>query len=391
MTRHMPDGTTRVYVYDCNREGGIISTRNGGIDNPDFDFNNFNHYPYVDFDGSGWSYPIGDGSTWNDELMYFTYEEACGDMGQENEIAGPWGPHLTDHDIPSVLQYMFAPIGGDVDVVIEDEDGNMTGIYAGDLVEDIPGSMALVPLMGGPFTEHELYVLPTDKKLKLHVQGNSDGEYTLGLLANGVLLAIEQKDLSPGVEDLITIEPWADALGHRMHVKPGREDSNFNVIVAVMFEGLVAATGSDFIGREYVMEGITGIFDLDFSVHVADDGDTLVVENNGEDDLVFDATFRTTESLDEVEGDLEDMPFIPASTEENVTVGEGETVELTPEEWPTTEERGQLHILRDGKESGPQRSSFPTIPVVVGAVVAALVATVVILLRKGIIRIGSPS
>ena len=56
-----------------------------------------------------------------------------------------------------------------------------------------------------------------------------------------------------------------------------------------------------------------------------------------------------------------------------------------------TEEKAPLHILRDGKESGPQGTSFPTVPVVVGAVVAAIAAAVVILIKKGIIRIGKQS
>ena len=388
MSRHMPDGTTRVYVYDCNREGGIVQTRDNGPDNPSFDLSNFNHYPYVDFVGSGWSYPIG-GSTWNDEMMYFTYEEACGDMGQENEIAGPWGPHLTDHDIPSVLQYMFAPIGGDVDVLIEDEDGNLTGIHEGKVVEDIPGSMAMCPMMG-KFSDHEMYVLPMDETLTLRVRGNSEGEYILGILGGGSLMAIEGKDIKPGKEDRITIVPSDEATGSEMRVTVGVADTIFNIMVAHMFDGYVQATMMDFIGREWVMEGTSATDEGDFTVHVDETGGTLVVENHGDDDIEFDVSMRTTESLDEVEGDLEDMPFIPASTEEDVVVGGGETVELTPEDWATTDEKAPLHILRDGKESGPQGSSFPIVPVAI-AVGATIAAVLGILVWKGVIGKGKTS
>jgi hypothetical protein len=390
MTRRMGDGTTRVYVYDCNREGGIVSHRDGGVDDPAFDFNRFNHYPYVEFDGSSWGYLWGDGTTWNDELAYFEYVEACGDMGQENPLGGPWDPHLTDHDIPSILQYMFAPIGGDVDVLIEDEDGNMTGIREGELIEEIPESMALVPMTGGSFTEHELYMLPIDKKLKLRVLGNSDGEYVLGLLGDGVLMALDQMDASEGSEDLITLEPWPDALGHKLRVRTAQATGNFQLIVAVMFEGVVMATDSDFIGREYIMDFAASLAGLDFSVFVEEGGDTLVVENHGEEDIVFDTTFSTTESLDEVGTDLSELPFIPSSGADDVTVGGGETLEVTPERWQTTEERGGLHILRDGKESGPQKSGFPMTPVIIGAAVLTAVAAFVVLLKKGVIRVGKP-
>lgn len=73
-----------------------------------------------------------------------------------------------------------------------------------------------------------------------------------------------------------------------------------------------------------------------------------------------------------------------------MTVGAGETLELTPETWETTEERGGLHILRDGKESGPQKSSFPMMPVIIGAAVLAAVAAIAILLKKGVIKVGKP-
>ena len=221
MSRHMDDGTVRIYVYDCNREGGIVAHRDNGPDDPDFDLHNFEHYPYIEFDGSSWSYLWPDGETWNDKLAYFTYQEACGDMGQDNSLGeNRFAPSVTDHDIPRVLQYLFCPIGGDVDVVIEDEDGNMTGIYEGNVIEDIPDSIALFP-MTGPFTNHELYGLPIDQTFKIHVSGNSDDEYVLGLLGGGSLLAIEQKDLSAGAEDVITIEPLADAVGHKMRVQTG--------------------------------------------------------------------------------------------------------------------------------------------------------------------------
>jgi len=382
MSRHMPDGTTRVYVYDSNREGGIIQTRNNGPDNPSFDFHDFGHYPYVEFDGSSWGYPIG-GATWNDEMAYIAYTEACGDMDQYNHLDGPFSPEVTDHDIPSVFQYLFAPIGGDVDVLIEDKDGNLTGIEDGKVLEEIPGSMAMYPIMG-KFSDHEMYMLPIDESLTLRVRGTGTGEYVLGLLGGGSLLAIEQKDIKPGMEDRISIVPSDDATGSGMRVHLGVADSVFNIMVAHMFDGYVEATMMDFIGREWILEGVSATDDGDFSVHVDETGDTLVVENHGDDDIDFDAIVRSTESLDEVEGELEDMDFIPGSYEADVVVGGGDMVELTPEDWATTEERAPLHILRNGKESGPQGSTFPTVPVVIAGA-AALVALVGILAWKGVI------
>ena len=200
-------------------------------------------------------------------------------------------------------------------------------------------------------------------------------------------MAIEGKALSPGRKDRLTIEPSADSVGHKMRVRLGDADSDFTLVLAHMFEGYTAATDSDFVGREYIMEIASALAGLDFSVYVEEGGDSLVVENHGDEDVEFDATMRTTESLDEVES-IEEMPFIPASTSEDVRVGGGETVELTPDNWRTTEEEGSLHVLRDGRESTPRGSSFPLVPVVIGAAAAAAVLALVILMKKGVIRIG---
>ena len=382
MSRQMPDGTTRVYVYDSNREGGIISTRDGGTDNPDFDFSNFEHYPYIEFDGSSWSYLWPDGETWNDSLVYFEYEEACGDMDQDNHLDGPFSPTVTDHDIPSVLQYLFCPIGGDVDVYIEDEDGNVTGIYQGEIIEDIPDSVALLPMMAGSFTDHEIYGLPIDQTFDIHISGKGEGEYVFGVLGGGSLFAISDKELSEGAEDVITITPSEDAVGHKVRVRLGQGDDDFLVVVAHMFEGYVAATDSDFIGREYVMEEISATDESDFSVYVEEGGDSLVVENHG-DDIEFDVAMRSTESLDNVDTELEELPYIPASTEDDITLGGGQTLEVTPDDWETTEENGRLHTLGGSTRGSSEGTGFPLIPVIIGGVTTAVVLG--ILAKKGIL------
>jgi len=388
MSRHMADGTTRLYIYDCNREGAILETiTEAHTGNPSFDFSDRSRYPYVEVGSAGWSYEWGDGTMWNDTLAYFSYEQACGDMGQENSLGvNRFAPTVTDHDIPSVLDYMFAPIAGDADVYIEDEDGNVTGIYEGEIREDIPDSMAIRPMMGGPFSEHELYMLPIDKKLKFHVVGKGKGEYVLGMLGGGSVYSILDKALSEGTEDTITIEPSDEAVGHKMRIKPGKGDDAFTIGIGHMYEGIVEALDSDHIARECLMEEVSATEDSDFSVYVEEGGDTLVVESYG-DDIEFDVTMRSTESADYISPD-EELPYIPGSTEEDVTVERGRRAEATPEDWATTEDRGQLHTL--GKRAkGEGGTGFPILPVVIGfAAFAAVGITVVVLALKGVFSKG---
>jgi len=383
MSRHMTDGTTRLYIYDSNREQGILEAiTEAPTGNPSFDFHDRWRYPYVEVGSAGWSYQWDDDEVWNDTLAYFTYEQACGDMGQENSLGvNRFAPTVTDHDIPSVLDYMFAPIAGDADVYIEDEDGNITGIYEGEIREDIPDSMAIIPMMDGPFAEHELYMLPIDKKLKFHVVGKGEGEYVIGMLGGGSVYSILDKALSEGVEDTITIEPSDEAVGHKMRIKPGKGDSAFTVGIGHMYEGVVEALDSDHIGREYLMEEVSATEESDFSVFVEEGGDTFVVESY-RDDITFDAVTRSTESADYVDPNT-DPGYIPSSVQEDITVERGRRAEITPENWATEDERGELHTLNKGAKG--EGGGFPLIPVIIGLVVIAAGVTVGVLFGKGIL------
>ena len=380
MVRYMPDGTQRIYIYDCNKVSGIH--------NANADINNFGNYPYIVVDGSSWSYQWNATTVWNDEIYYFTYVEACGDMDQavtDPPIATQPGysyrtPYLTDHDIPNSTDWYVAWVTPGANVYAEDEEGNVTGIYKGQLKEEIPGSMAVIPLMDGLFTEHEMYIFPKGKKLSIHAEGVDDGEYNLNLRGESTLYSITKKKTRKGVEDLFGFEPWGGSLGYRLEVQPGVEDDNFMVMVAVSFEGLVAALNSDSIDREYVMDEVSATDESDFSIFVEEGGDAFVVESYG-DDIQFDAVTRSTESADVLDPNT-DPGYIPASVEEDVTVEQGRRAEITPETWSSSEEKAPLHTLN--KRATGKGGNFPLVPVIIGIVVVAAIGTAaVFLIKKG--------
>jgi len=384
MTRLMPDGTTRVYVYDCNYAS---DTGLDGIHNPAADFTYFCHFPYMEFDLSGWSYAFGyDCSAgaptdiWNDDLFYFDYEDACGDLGQYNSL-GSGGPRITDQDLPGFTDLLVGVFGGEADVYFEDDDGRVTGMYEGELREEIPGSMAVIPMMGGAFTEHEMYVLPIDQRLSAHVVGQEDGDYILGLTGGYSVYSVEDKSLSAGVEDIVVIEPLVEAVGHRVTVEPGEADDDFTVRVAHMFEGTVEALGTDFVGREYIMEGVTALAGSRFSIHVEEGGDTVIIESSAE--------YADPE---------EELGYVPSSSEDDISLGGGETLEATPEDWATTEQKGSMHTLGGTREKEPaptedaaaedSAGGFPVVPVVAG-VLGASALILAALLRMGVFRRGA--
>jgi hypothetical protein len=377
MVRYMSDGTIRVYVYDPNRVTGVH--------NPNGDINIFEQYPYLEFDlvssHPGWSYRFTATSIWNDDLYYTSYNDACGDMDQPqvDPTLGEDAAELTDHDLLGPFEALVAVFSGDADVYVENEEGNITGIYQGEIREEIPGSAAIIPMMGGSFTDHEMYALPIDEKLTVHVVGKGEGEYGLSLMDAYSLYAVEEKSLSRGVEDKLTIEPFVGSAGHRLRIQPGKADDDFIVRLALMFEGRVNALDRDFIGREYIFERFSASVESDFSVYVEEGGDSAVVESYG-DDIEFDVNMRSTESADYV--DLEqELPYIPSSSEEDVSVERGRRVTTTPDDWATTEERGEMHILTE-RVKGEGGVGFPIVPVVIGAVaIVAIVVGVVVTKR----------
>lgn len=227
----------------------------------------------------------------------------------------------------------------------EDEKGRVTGMKGGKLLEEIPGSLALVPEMGGAFTDNEMYALPADVGLTINVVGQGESEYTLGMMGQHSLYSIEEKTILPGGTDKYVITPDAEAVEHSLRIIPGVIDKSFTIRFAHVFDGRVEALDRDFITREYILEGVSAGDDDDFFVRTEEGGDSIVVSAS-EGEVTFDAVTRSTESADYAD---EGITYIPGSREDDVIVAADETVVLYPEDWATTEEESQLHVLKQSK------------------------------------------
>jgi len=356
MTRHMPDGTTRVYVYDSNF--ALDNPTPDGIHNPSADFNDRHQFPYMEFSFGSWGHVMGamvnsaatswvdtivDGSTWDSELYYFAYDMARGDRLQDHRVGPPGAPSVGDHDLPNIIDAIIAIFSGDADVYVEDEMGNITGIRGGTLLQDIPGSMALPLMAADAFEDYEMFVLPPDSLLTFHVTGNVDADYTLGLMGGGSAYSIEEKSIAPGAEDRLVIAPSADAVGHAVSLILDEGDDDFTMRLAHMFGGSSEALDKDFIGREYILESISAAKGGAFTTYTEDGGDGLVIISE-DGDIELDVTLRSTESADYIDP-ADDADYIPGSTIEDLVLESGEKITATPESWTTTEEHGTLHSL----------------------------------------------
>lgn len=385
MVRHMPDGTIRVYVYDCNREIDRNATSRA-------DFANFAHFPYITMNNTGWSFPMGD-ETWSEVLLYTSYENAIGDASQERHITYPiYNVTVTDHDLPSDIRYvvdtLWCLVGGDADAYVEDNASNITGIYRGRLRTDIPGSAPLIIAMAaGTFPDHEVYALPNDRDLVIHVVGNKQGSYNLALMDGKSLYAVRHKTTSLGVEDIMRIGRFEGAVGNRLDLILGVEDDNFEADIGHRFAPRPGtAIKRESIERVWTLDNISVDAGGELGIYVEESGDSLIVENTGEGNIEFDVTARSTESLEPFEQGQEPS-YMPSSTEEDVVLEPRRGVTLTPENWTTTEERGRLHTL--GHKAG-RRGAFPIIPVTIGAVtIAAIAAVAIVLLKKGTFKKGT--
>jgi hypothetical protein len=329
MVRKTGDYTARVYVYDSNY--------NGAVHNASSDFSYFPQFPFLEFGSLDWSYAVSWNATlnraqetWNDRLFYYTYEDAIGDPMHENRLGDATdAPFVTDQAIPSVIDYLIGVFGGETntDAYFEDDEGRVTGVKDGKLREEIPGSVALLP-MGGDSSGGEIYAVPSDGRLSIHVEGNEAGEYQMGLLGEYSLYTVEDKSIAPGGTDTYVIEREDDAVEHSLRIVPGTADDDFAVRFAHIFDGRVEVLDRDSIGREYILEHVVTDAGDEVTVYPEEGGDGIVVSCE-EGDLTFDAVTRSTESADTATGDV---TYIPESREPDVTLAAGETATIYPDD-----------------------------------------------------------
>ena len=360
MTRNMSDGTSRVYVYDCNKVNGIH--------NASGDIANSSHYPYVEMSPSNWSYAFNSSDIWNDNLSYFTYGQAIGNASTLNRLGSASdAPYITDQTIPTLVDAIVAVFSGDADLYFEDEKGRITGIKDGKLREEIPGSMPVFPMTGGKFTDHEMYILPSGGKLTANVSGKGKDEYNLGLIDNSRTYSIEDKLITEGSKDKLDIEPDSDAEGHKLGFTSGAEDSDFTIRLAAELPGKVKKLKTDFIGREYILEKVNAGKGEKLSVHIEKGGDSIAAGSKT-GGVSFDAKTRSTESADNADLDKGKMP---ESVLSGILLDKDETVSIAPHDWSSGKD-GKLSVS-DGDSVDYSTASSWAIPEIKQAIEYGLV------------------
>ena len=334
MVRHMTDGTTRVYVYDCNKVSGVH--------NADGDLNNSDQFPFMEMDSVGWEYQFNSTRTWNDRLFYHSYDAAIGNSNLNRLGDAADAPLITDQTIPTIFDAIGAFLCGDADMYIEDEQGRAAGIKDGTLREEIPGAMLIRPA-AGEYTDSEMIIVPDNIKFFTHITGNGEGEYSLGIFSEESTYGIEEKKIKTGDTDRLDVEPFDQTLLHRMTLISGASDDDFIIRMSTELDGQVKALGKDVIGREFIMEhtGVQKGSKLSFGIGKQKDRMMTKSETGG---VIFDVIMRSTESADAAD---ESQSAPPGSKRARLASEGKRTMVLTPENWATDEDDGEIIIVEE--------------------------------------------
>ena len=266
----------RIYVYDSNRPyvSSAYST----------DYDNFDHYPYVEVTEDGYTWNMGVNETWNDYIWYVSYDSV---KRNDYDLMDGWL-------VAATVLLMIVVVG------------TVLAIAGGVLVT----IQALLPIplplpMGAPGAQG--IALPLGQDYDVEIRGQVDAEYSWAMAADHSTYAIENKTCTNGSIDGLGLELDPDYTGYSMRFDPGVADDDFGM-------GMSHRVGVE--EREYLMENVSLGDEGDMQTYVTEDGDSLVIANHGSDPIDLRVLFRSNRSNGEVGDDV----TVPAGKQVKITV-----------------------------------------------------------------------
>ncbi len=266
----------RIYVYDSNRPHASTTCST--------DYDNFDHYPYVEVTEDGYTWNMGAGETWNDYIWYVPYDSV---KRSDYDLMDGWLVAATVLLMIVVVSTVLAIAGG-VLVTVQ----------------------ALLPIplplpMGAPGAQG--IALPLGQEYDVEIKGQVDAEYSWAMAADHSTYAIENKTCTNGSVDGLGLEIDPDFAGYSMRFNPGVADEDFGM-------GMSHGVGAE--EREYLMENISLGDDGDMQAYTTEDGDSLVIANHGPDPIELKVLFRSNRS----NGEATDDVTVPSGKKVTITV-----------------------------------------------------------------------
>jgi hypothetical protein len=332
-----------VYIYDPNHD--YVSTHDST------DFENFEHYPFIDFGDSGWSrngwwsYEWNSTSTWNGNIFYFSYDEVIGNPSSINYIGSldPGTTPITDQRLPDPIQAL-AISSGDSTFYAVDTSGRKTGYVNGELVTEIPYSAPIYEFASDDGIV-DMFMLPSNVTLTYHMESSIDsagemGEYSLMVWANMSCYFLENVSCTKDTKDELSLTPTSlqgtnpshSVKFHRGDVTDIRANDPMDYSISLVNEFY----NSPFVGRIYTFTSGQHEEGAEVELYISDDQDNLVVETF-DIPFSFTVTTKSTESFD----DDPDIDYIPESTGD-FSMDANSKMVVSPENWKTTDISGSI-------------------------------------------------
>jgi len=265
--RDLGDGRYQIYVYDCNREAASTT--------PLFDYENYEHYPYVVLDEDGFSWTQYGGEAWNDFIWYISFGDAI----------------HSDYDL----------IDSRIAVTLV-----MLSIF-GPVALSLPSLLGIpIPIpMAADGMPIQMCGLPLGKPHEIHLEGRDEGEYSLASIVGNAYYGITDKAASKGKKDILTLTEGEGIAGLSLRFRAGVADDAFTIGVAL---------GPEDLYRGYELGNTTISENGDVEVYITEGGDSLVIINYGDNPI------STTILLESAESTTQAREKLSIAPKERVTV-----------------------------------------------------------------------
>jgi hypothetical protein len=325
---------TKIYIYDPNHE--YVSSHHV------LDYSFFNWYPYIECNvntkfAGWWLYQWNATSIWQDEIFYFTYDDAIGDVSQLNYIDAV---DITDHDIPLGISYLVAIGSGESTFYAEDVEGRRTGLVKGEILSEIPNSVPIIDYQSADPSENLMLYLPEDTKLTFHFDTTRDtAEYTFSLNNQHSTYSLINKTMTKDVEEQLIVTPDKDPGDYQVQLI-GAGDAQYSILITKEYTD----SNDMSMAREYSLEKSSSNENEDVTLKVISDKKGLYVKNTNDENTSFTFEFKSTEALD-------DIDYIPRSIGDR-EMTQNQEVTIGPSDWKTTEELSGVALIQPDSTPG---------------------------------------
>ena len=266
----------RIYVYDSNRPHASTHYST--------EYDNFDHYPYVEVTEDGYTWNMGGGEVWNDYIWYVSHDSV---KRNDYDLMDGWLVAATVLLMIVVVATTLAIAGG-VLVTVQ----------------------ALLPIplplpMGAPGAQG--IALPLGQEYDVEIKGQVNAEYSWAMAANHSTYSINNKTCTNGSVDGLELEIDPEFTGYSMRFDSGVADDDFGI-------GMSHRVGIE--EREYLMENISMGDDGDLQTYATGNGDNLVIANHGPETVGLKVLFRSNRS----NGEATDEVSVPSGKKVTITV-----------------------------------------------------------------------